>query len=329
VTGKGQKRLHEKAAHVRDTVVGNKVYFRGLIEFSNICSNDCFYCGIRSSNKNQDRYQMTKQEILECAQFCNGANYGSLVLQSGELQSKEFVDFIIDVVKEIKSRFDLGITLCLGEQTKENYKRFFKAGVHRYLLRIETSNKEHYQKLHPKNMDYDNRIKCLRDLKNIGFQVGTGVMIGSPFQTMDDLANDLLFFKQIDVDMVGMGPYIPHNEAEIDNNSVDKKKNLNLGLNMIALLRIMIPDINIASTTALQAIDQRGRELGLEAGANVIMPNLTPSKYRGSYKLYNGKPCTQETSEECMLCITQRIESTGLIPGFGDWGDSKHASRKR
>ncbi len=322
--GDEQEELHKQACKVRDNVVSNNVYFRGLVEFSNICKNDCLYCGIRKSNGEVSRYSMTKEEILDVVAWCDKVNYGSIVLQSGELQTKEFVDFVVSVVEDIKKKFPkIGITLCVGEQSKETYQRFFDAGAHRYLLRVETTNKEHYNKLHPNEMNLDGRKVCLKNLKEIGFQVGTGVMIGSPFQTIENLAEDLLFFKEIEVDMVGMGPYLPHEQTPIGL-EVDELKQLNLGLNMIAVLRLMMPDINIASTTALQAIHPQGRELGLLAGANVIMPIVTPTKYRESYKLYEGKPCINDSSEDCLKCVISRIESTGLKPGFGKWGDSLH-----
>ena len=326
--GKSQEELHKRASFIRDKNISKNVYFRGIIEFSNICGNDCFYCGIRKSNDNIKRYSMTKKEIMGCVEFCNNANYGSVVLQSGELKSKEFIDFVEKTIIEIKKNPNIGVTLCVGEQNKKTYKRFFEAGAHRYLLRIETSDKEHYEKLHPKQMSYDNRRKCLKNLKDIGYQVGTGVMIGSPLQKIENLAKDLLFFKEIDIDMVGMGPYIPSSKSMIDGFEFNSERNLNLGLNMIAVLRLMMPDINIATTTALQAINPIGRELGLKAGANVIMPIVTPTKYRENYQLYKDKPCIEESSKDCMFCVTKRIKSTGLNPAFGDWGDSKHFLKK-
>lgn len=328
--GKKQEKLHKNAALIRDKIVSKNVYFRGIIEFSNFCKNDCFYCGIRKSNNHVKRYSITKKEIIDCVNFCNNANYGSIVLQSGEIRTKQFIDFVEDVVFEIKKRYPkIGITLCVGEQDKETYERFFKAGAHRYLLRIESSDQEHYERLHPKDMSFTNRKKCLQNLKDIGYQVGTGVMIGSPFQKIENLAKDLLFFKEIDIDMVGMGPYVPCSDAPIDNSDFNLEKNLNLSLNMIAVLRLMMPDINIASTTALQALNPLGRELGLKAGANVIMPIVTPTKYRKDYQLYKDKPCIEESSEDCKNCIIKRIESTGMIPCFGEWGDSKHFFKRK
>ncbi len=328
--GKDQQELHKKATLVRDKVVSRNVYFRGIIEFSNICQNDCLYCGIRKSNKQLKRYSMSKKEIMDSVKFCNKVKYGSIVLQSGELRTKKFTDFVVDIVSSIKQRFPkIGITLCVGEQSKRAYERFFEAGAHRYLLRIETSDEKHYGKLHPENMSFKKRKKCLEYLKEIGYQVGTGVMIGSPFQTIENLANDLLFFKEIDIDMVGMGPFIPSERAPLNNSGNDAEKNLNLGLNMIATLRLLMPDINIASTTALQAINTIGRELGLKAGANIIMPIVTPTKYRKDYQLYRNKPCIDESLEDCLNCVTNRIKSVGLKPAFGKWGDSKHFFKRQ
>jgi biotin synthase len=325
---KVQRLIHEKAAQIRDENISNKVYFRGLIEFSNICDNDCLYCGIRKSNKKRKKYNMPKQEIMDAIAFCNEVGYGSIVLQSGERTDIGFKHFVSQIVDETKSRFpELRITLCVGEQDRETYKRWFDAGAERYLLRIETSNKELYSKLHPENMSFENRVNCLRHLKDIGYQVGTGVMVASPYQTIEDIADDLLFFKQIDADMIGMGPYIPHEDTPL-NDKYDKMHQLNLGINAIAALRMLMPDINIASTTVLQALDDNGREFGLLAGANVIMPIVTPLKYRNSYVLYDGKPCVNETAEQCKECISSRIKNIGMVPAFNEQGDSKHYWRR-
>lgn len=324
-TGKKQQLLHKKASQIRNKIVSRNVYFRGIIEFSNICANNCLYCGIRKSNKKVKRYSMSKEEILDCIEWSYKSKYGSIVLQSGELKTKKFTDFITDIIITSKERFpEIGITLCVGEQNKNIYQKFFDAGAHRYLLRIESSSKQHYNKIHPRNMNFNKRKNCLIDLKKIGYQVGTGVMVGSPYQTAENLANDLLFFKDMDIDMVGMGPYVDHPDVPLGSAEIHKEQRLNLSLNMIAALRILMPDTNIASTTALQALNPTGRELGLKAGANVIMPIVTPTKYRNSYKLYEDKPCVNESSDECLKCITERIKSTGLKPAFGKWGDSKH-----
>ncbi len=323
--GRKQKELHRRASVIRDKNVSRNIYFRGLIEFSNICKNDCYYCGIRKSNNKTIRYCMPREEILKAVEFCNEADYGSIVLQSGERRDKNFINSVVDTVREIKNRYPkIRITLCVGEQNKKTYQRFFDAGAHRYLLRIETSNKEHYKRLHPKEMSFENRKKCLKILKEIGFQVGTGVMVGAPFQTVENLADDLLFFKKIDVDMVGMGPFIPSDQVPLNYQGYNQERNLNLSLNMIAVLRLLMPDINIASTTALQALNPIGRELGLKAGANIIMPIVTPTRYRKNYLLYQGKPCINESSKDCLNCITNRIKSIDLNTAFGKWGDSLH-----
>lgn len=324
--------LYKKAYQIKTSVLGKKVYFRGLIEFSNICEKDCLYCGIRKSNKNLERFMMTKEEMLSEARFALENNYGSVVLQSGERTDKYFVDFVENIVREIKNISDgkLGITLCLGEQSEHTYKKWFSAGAHRYLLRIETSNPELYKKIHPPDSSFENRKKCLQILKNCGYQVGTGVMIGIPGQTIHDLASDILFFKDMDVDMIGMGPFIPHKDTPLGKETkIKPEEQLELGLKMIAVTRIYLKDVNIASTTALQALSPTGRELGILAGANIIMPNLTETKYRASYKLYDGKPCLDENSAMCKSCLQKRIEAIGETIAFGEWGDSLHFAKRK
>jgi len=329
------KRLNElylRAYATKLENVGNRVFFRGIIELSNVCQKDCLYCGIRKSNTRLERFSMLKQEILESAKGALDLRYGSLVLQSGERNDPAFVDFIEDVVREIKklSENSLGITLSLGEQTKEVYRRWFNAGAHRYLLRIETSNPKLYQKLHPADHDFFKRLNCLELLREIGFQVGTGVMIGLPHQTVDDLANDVLFFKESDIDMIGMGPYIAQKDTPLAQ-EVDKdvyQNNLELGLKMIALTRIHLQDVNIAATTALQALSPSGREMGLQCGANVIMPNVTSVKYKKFYQLYDDKPCLDENAVSCRDCLSKRIDSIGEKIGYNQWGDSPHFLKK-
>jgi biotin synthase len=253
------------------------------------------------------------------------------VLQSGELTSESFVKRIDTLIKKIhqKTNDKLRITLSVGEQKKETYKRWFESGAHRYLLRIETSNSELYEKLHPKDGKHLHkiRLKALESLKSIGYQTGTGVMIGLPFQTTEDLADDLLFMKNFEIDMVGMGPYIEHHNTPLYTYRqmlLPLGERFMLSLKMIALLRILMPKINIAAATALQAIDKMGREKGFKAGANVIMPNITPGKYRNNYKLYDNKPCTDENPEDCTSCLQSRIAMTGNEIGLGHWGDSLH-----
>ncbi len=328
--------LLQKAGEVKLRTIGNKVYFRGLIELSNVCEKDCLYCGIRKSNSVVTRYNLPDEEVFEAARFACQENYGSIVIQSGEVTNDPFVARIERLIKEIKKLSDnkLGITLSLGEQTEEVYKRWFRAGAHRYLLRIESSNPELYRKLHPTDGHhlFEQRINALKSLQNIGYQTGTGIMIGTPWQTTEDLANDLLFFRDFDIDMVGMGPFIEHDETPFGNQTTELlplSERFNLSLKMVAILRLMMPEINIAATTALQAIDPLGREKAVKAGANIIMPNITPRKYRGNYLLYNNKPCTDEEPEQCSGCLDARLALAEGEIGYGEWGDSLHFSKKR
>ncbi|MFZ5941199.1 MAG: [FeFe] hydrogenase H-cluster radical SAM maturase HydE [Bacteroidota bacterium] len=334
-TGDDQKALFERALEVKLAEVGNKVYYRGLVEFSNICSKDCYYCGIRKSNHAVQRYNLDDEQILKAAKFAFDNQYGSFVLQGGEIEGEAFTLRIEKLLRDIKKLSDgkLGITLSLGEQTREVYERWFAAGAHRYLLRIETSDRDLYRKLHPDNArhDFDRRLQCLSDLKASGYQAGTGVMIGLPFQTTRHLANDLLFMQDFDVDMVGMGPYIEHHETplwEFRNKLLPIRERFSLALRMIATLRILMRDINIAAATALQAIDPLGREKGVKVGANIIMPNITPGKYRNNYKLYENKPCVEEEPEDCVQCLDVRIKLADSEIGYGEWGDSRHFARK-
>ncbi len=320
--------LTKAAYEVKNENVGHKAYYRGIIEFSNICEKDCYYCGIRKSNKNVNRFAMNLEEILDCAELAWKMNYGSLVLQSGERTDETFVSFVENVIKEIKkmSNNELGITISLGEQSEETYRRWFEAGAHRYLIRIETSNDALYKTLHPEDHDFSERYECLNRLRRVGYQVGTGVMIGLPNQTMEDLVNDIVFFKEQDIDMIGMGPYIIHHDTPLAEKvkNFDKNRQLKLGLKMIALTRLYLKDVNIASTTALQALHHEGREFGLQAGANIIMPNITHVKYREGYKLYDNKPCTDENATMCRACLEGRIGKIGEEIGYNEWGDSPH-----
>lgn len=330
-----RKLIFEKSAAVKQAFVGNKVYYRGLIEFSNLCGKNCYYCGIRSGNKTAHRYEVDEAEVLEAARYAWENQFGSLVIQAGERSGKAFVDRMEKLIRKIKdlSQGELGITLSLGEQTEETYQRWFDAGAHRYLLRIEVSNPDMYPRYHPndKAHDYHARLQCLHLLRKVGYQVGSGVMIGLPFQTIDDLADDLLFFRSYDIDMVGMGPYIEHEQTPLyqyKDQLLPKMERFYLSLKMVALLRIMMKDINIAATTAMQAIDPIGREKAIKVGANIIMPNLTPTKYREDYLLYEDKPCTDEDADECKRCLEARIHMAGGQIGYGEWGDSKHFTRR-
>ena len=328
-------KLFARSADVKTQYVGDVVYFRGLIEFSNICGKNCLYCGIRKGNRNTQRYNLSDEEIIEAAKFAYESNYASVVLQGGELEGEVFTNRIERLVKGIKEVSDgkLGITLSVGEQTLDVYKRWFDAGAHRYLLRIESSDKELYYKIHPndKTHNFERRLQALYDLRTAGYQLGTGVMIGLPFQTSDHLAGDLLFMKELDIDMCGMGPYIEHADTplwEFRDKLLPLEERFNLALKMIAILRIMMKNINIASATALQAIDPIGREKALKIGANIIMPNITPGAYRNDYKLYENKPCVDEEASDCKNCLEARIHLSGNKIGYNEWGDSLHFKEK-
>ncbi len=323
--------LFEKARETKLKHIGNKVYFRGLVEFSNYCSKNCYYCGIRSGNKRYQRYELTDDEVLEAARFASESRFASMVIQSGERSTKKFTSRIGTLLRKIHSQTagSLHITLSLGEQSEETYRRWFEAGAHRYLLRIEVSNPDLYRKLHPagKRHEHGRRIGALHILRKTGYQVGTGVMIGLPFQTIGDLADDLLFFRDFDVDMVGMGPYLEHEDTPLyryREQLLPRQERFRFSLRMVAILRIMMKDINIAATTAMQTIDPQGREKALMVGANVIMPNLTPLKYRNDYLLYENKPCIDEDAEACQTCLETRIRMAGDEVAYGEWGDSKH-----
>jgi biotin synthase len=331
-----RNKIFTHAANIKAKYVGKKVYYRGLIEMSNICSKNCYYCGIRMDNKNAGRYDISDNEILDAVKFANENNYGSIVLQAGEISSPKFTKRITKLLKQIKeiSNNELGITISLGEQPEEVYREWFQSGAHRYLLRIESSNPDLYYKLHPKDQkhDFETRLECLRSLQKVGFQTGTGVMIGLPFQTYEDLADDLFFMRDFDIDMCGMGPYIEHIDTplyEFKDLLMPLEERFTLTLKMISLLRIIMKDINIAAATALQAIDPIGREKAIKVGANIIMPNVTPGMYRDHYKLYENKPCTDEEAADCTNCMEVRIGITGDDIGYGEWGDSKHYAKRR
>jgi biotin synthase len=334
--GEERTMLFRRSAEVKEQYIGKKVWFRGLIEFSNVCGKDCLYCGIRKGNRNLKRYSLSDDEILAAARFAWENRYGSIALQSGELESSSVTDRIENLLQRIKelSGGELGITLSVGEQEHEVYKRWYEAGAHRYLLRVETTNRDLYNKIHPKNKkhDFGRRLACLKSLQDIGYQTGTGVMIGLPFQTLSDLADDLLFMQEFDIDMCGMGPYIEHADTPLIVHT-DKLLPLDirfdLTLKMIAILRIMMKDVNIVAATALQAIDPIGREKAVRIGANILMPNITPGKYRDSYKLYENKPCADESAEDCQSCLEARVSLADNVVVYGEWGDSGHFVRRK
>ena len=314
------------------THLGDTVRLRGLIEFSNRCVSDCYYCGIRRSNRIPERYTLEPEEITATARWCGEQGYGSIVLQSGERRDAKFTRFIADAVRAIKdaTRSDalpqgVGITLCVGEQSTDTYAEWFEAGAHRYLLRVESSSLRLFSTLHPPEQTLESRIACLKTLKSIGYRVGTGVMIGLPGQTIDDLVDDLFFFRDIGADMIGMGPYIPHEQAAMPHDATipDATDRLQLALRMIAATRLLLPAINIAATTALQALADNGREQGLRFGANVIMPQATPLRVHQQYTLYDGKPCLEDSAGQCATCLEGRIHSVGRKVLKDNWGDSQ------
>lgn len=300
--------LAEAADIRRRENYGDKVYIRGLIEFTNYCRNNCYYCGIRRDNKKAERYRLTKDEILLCCDEGYKLGFRTFVMQGGE--DPHYTDeMICDIVSKIKSRYpDCAVTLSIGEKPRESYQAFFDAGADRYLLRHETADPEHYGKLHPEAMSLENRKECLFDLKEIGYQVGSGFMVGSPYQTTENLISDLRFLQKLQPDMIGIGPYITHADTPF---AEFKSGNVMLTLRLVSILRLMFPYALIPSTTALGTIHPQGRELGLKAGANVVMPNLSPVSVRKLYSLYENKICTGEEAAQCRGCLERRVESAG------------------
>lgn len=300
--------LRESADRVRRTVYGDKVYIRGLIEFTNYCRNDCLYCGIRKSNRNALRYRLTKDGILGCCDEGYRLGFRTFVMQGGE-DTFFTDDTLCDIVSSIRERFpDCAITLSVGERSRESYKRLFECGANRYLLRHETADEAHYARLHPQSMSLAARKKCLFNLKEIGYQVGSGFMVGSPYQTTDNLIADLRFLQELEPDMIGIGPFITHRETPFADFECGTAQ---LTVRLISILRLMFPYALIPSTTALGTIDPNGREMGLKAGANVVMPNLSPTDIRKLYELYENKICTGDEAAQCRGCLEKRVESAG------------------
>lgn len=297
--------LFDTANAIRIKYKGNVVHLRGLIEFTNICRNNCLYCGLRCENKKLDRYRLTEQEILNCVKKSVAAGYKTIVLQGGEDMFFD-TDKIISIIKNIK-KYDVALTLSIGERTYEEFKAFKEAGADRYLMRIETTDKNLYQRLHP-NMDFENRIKCIKDIKELGYETGTGCLVGLPNQTIESLANDILFFKEINADMVGIGPLIPHPETPLSN---ENKDNFDMALRVMATTRLILPDINIPATTAMESIRENGRIIALNSGANVVMPNMTETQYRAKYELYPNKICINDSPDKCINCIKGKILGIG------------------
>lgn len=307
----------QKADRRRRAVYGNTVFVRGLIEISNVCKNDCLYCGIRKSNDKCQRYRLTKEEILACCEEGYTLGFRTFVMQGGE-DGFYTDDRLCDILREIKSRFpDCAVTLSLGERTKESYRRLFKAGADRYLLRHETADKAHYEKLHPAPLRFEERMRCLRDLREIGFQTGCGFMVGSPFQTARELAEDLKFIEEFRPDMCGIGPFIPHSDTPFCNYAAGT---LGMTCFLLSLVRLIHPTVLLPSTTALGTIDDRGREKGILAGANVVMPNLSPLSVRRHYMLYDNKIATGDESAQSLSHLKDRLASIGykIVESRGD-----------
>lgn len=305
--------LFKTADEVREKYVGNEVHLRGLIEFSNICKCNCKYCGLRKDNSELERYRLSIEEAYDFAKKAKEYGYKTVVLQSGE-DSYYSVERLVKLLQDIK-KLDLAITLSIGERPYEEYKAFKEAGADRYLIRIETTDKELYKKMHP-NMSFENRVRCLKDLKTLGYEVGTGCLVGLPEQTIESLANDILFFKEIDADMIGIGPFIPNQNTPLKD---AKGGTFEMALKVMALTRILLPTINIPATTAMETLNPNGRLIALQSGANVVMPNVTEGDYRRKYEIYPGKICVGDTPAHCRGCISGKIQSIGrtVSTGYG------------
>ncbi|MRR07574.1 MAG: [FeFe] hydrogenase H-cluster radical SAM maturase HydE [Deltaproteobacteria bacterium] len=329
--------LWHQADSIRQSHVGNAVHLRGLLEISNLCTRDCHYCGIRSGNNNLERYRMTEEEIMACVQEAVDYRYGTVVLQAGEDYGIT-KDWMAGLIRRIKRKTSLAVTLSLGERSDEDFVVWKEAGADRYLLRFETSNRALYDRIHPPLPGTDSdRIALLSRLREIGYEIGSGVMIGIPGQTWEDLADDIETFRILDLDMIGVGPYIPHSGTPLGHNDADLQappgeqvpNSEEMTYRVIALARIACPDANIPSTTALATLNtETGRELGLSRGANIVMPNLTPKKYRAMYEIYPAKACIDETAADCRACMQRRIISIGREVGSGH-GNSPNKGKQK
>ena len=317
ITEEEKEVLRQEAVKLAISVYGKKIFARGLIEFSNYCKNDCYYCGIRNGNKNCDRYRLTEEQIYGCCDIGYELGFRTFVLQSGE--DLYFTDdLMVKIISTIRNKFpDCAITISIGEKEKATYQKYFDAGANRYLLRHETANKEHYEKIHPVNMSYEHRMKCLQDLRDIGFQVGAGFMVECPYQTNLDLAHDLKFIEEFKPEMCGIGPFIPHKDTIYKD---EKAGTLQKTLLLLSIVRIIRPNVLLPATTALGTINPLGREKGVEHGANVVMPNLSPTEVRSKYLLYDNKICTGDEAAECKNCMSARMKSIGyeLVIDRGD-----------
>ncbi len=310
--------LREYALKMRKEIYENHVYIRGLIEISNICKNDCLYCGIRRSNRNCIRYRLTKEDILDCCHEGYKLGFKTFVLQGGE--DGYYTDEILcDIIKSIKDKYpDCAVTLSLGERTKESFQKLFDAGADRYLLRHETANSEHYSKLHPAGLTLKDRLQCLENLKQIGFQTGCGFMVGSPFQTIENIAEDLLFIAKFKPHMVGVGPFIPHTDTPFRN---EKAGGADLTCKILSIIRLMLPNVLLPATTALGSIEKDGREKGILCGANVVMPNLSPETVRDKYTLYNNKLSSGAEAAESLNLLKDSMKKIGyeIVVSKGDF----------
>lgn len=309
--------LRQEAFALCRKYYGNKVYIRGLIEFTNYCKNNCYYCGIRRDNRNVRRYRLTEEEILSCCREGYALGYRTFVLQGGD--DPYFTDErMTELIRRIKENHpDCAITLSIGEREKESYRKFREAGADRYLLRHETADEAHYRSLHPQEMSLSHRMKCLYDLKELGYQVGAGFMVGSPGQTLANIADDLLFLQRLQPEMVGVGPFIPHHDTRYAD---EKAGSVDMTIFLLSVIRILLPKVLLPATTALGTMDPFGREKGLLAGANVVMPNLSPEKNRKDYSLYDNKICTGEEAAQSIAALRKKVESVGcqVVTDRGD-----------
>lgn len=314
--------LRERARAVTLRQFGNRIYTRGLIEFTNYCKNDCYYCGIRRSNRGVSRYRLTLEQILDCCREGFSLGFRTYVLQGGEDGSYTDED-IVEIIRRIKESFpECALTLSIGEKSYDSYLKYYQAGADRYLLRHETANEEHYGKLHPANLSLNNRKQCLLDLKKIGYQVGAGFMVGSPGQKLEHIVDDLFFLKELAPQMVGIGPFLPHHETPF---AREEKGSMELTLILISILRLMLPNSLLPATTALGTIHPNGREEGILSGANVVMPNLSPTSVRKNYELYDNKICTGDEAAECRFCLDRRMKKIGyeLVVDRGDYKEKE------
>ncbi|XZH19733.1 [FeFe] hydrogenase H-cluster radical SAM maturase HydE [Clostridium perfringens] len=306
--------LFKAADEVRKKYLGDEVHLRGLIEFTNICKRNCMYCGLRRDNKNLNRYRLSHEEIIDFAKKAVSYGYKTLVLQGGE-DDYYTVERLVPIVKDLKA-LGVALTLSIGERPFEEYEALKKAGADRFLLRIETTDRELYEELDP-GMSHENRIQCLKNLRKLGYEVGSGCLVGLPGQKIESLADDILFFKELDVDMNGIGPFIPNEDTPLKD---AEGGNFELALKVMAIVRLLLPDINIPATTAMETLNKQGRVIALQCGANVVMPNVTEGEYRKLYALYPGKICTGDTPAHCRGCISGKIRGIGRIvsdgPGF-------------